>query len=206
MLATPLLHALPAELIQRIYDFLDPSSHYDFALTSKRIAHYSRDVLAHHGECHRHYFSCTLGSRQSTTALLRTLLQDRVAAYYVKNIDFDDYEGSEHVSSDGPDGASYSTTNACSLERGNNFPSTNSDPALGRIVEQMMDTADPRLASVLSFKTQYLETHLQKGSTNAQRALILGLCPRLRSLRILQFPHAALDEHRHIVARNSSAM
>ncbi|KAL9106409.1 MAG: hypothetical protein Q9227_008551 [Pyrenula ochraceoflavens] len=113
---------LPLELILRIYDFLTPASHLNFAVINKKIAAYSRPVLDHHRRCcekgsdsyivswsdyHRFLVRGKYGAiflkQKPILDLLKRISNDSIASWHLRNLDLrkaKPFDGTSHSSSE----------------------------------------------------------------------------------------------------------
>lgn len=82
------LAELPPELIIRIVDFIDPSDHLHFALTSKYLSQCSRDILRLHQAYAKEFFVASDLRPLSFIALVRRVISDPLAAYHVRHLEF----------------------------------------------------------------------------------------------------------------------
>lgn len=81
------IHAFPLEVYERIFHFLDPASHLDFALADKHLYFYSYGTLKHHEECHKLYHPCLELTEDTLPGLLRTIATDHIAAWHVRTVE-----------------------------------------------------------------------------------------------------------------------
>ena len=87
------LSSLPAELILRIFDFVPPQNHLDFALVSKQIAAPAKDVFDHHRRCRQRYQRTQIALDGNTIhTLWRKILDDPVVAWHIRTLYLDQVE------------------------------------------------------------------------------------------------------------------
>ena len=89
------VNSLPVELILHIYSFLDLSSHLNFALTSRQVAHHSQDVLDHHRRCYEVCDTFLDWNAGNTWSMLLQIARDPIRAWHLRTLEsrvFDDGE------------------------------------------------------------------------------------------------------------------
>jgi hypothetical protein len=81
------IHSVSLELFEKIYRYLDPASHLDFALTDKHIFRYSNGILERHRRYHQSYHTFSEQDPESLTNLLRNVAMDHVAAWHIRTFE-----------------------------------------------------------------------------------------------------------------------
>jgi hypothetical protein len=80
-------HLFSVELVAKIYRYLDPASHLDFALTDKHIFLYSYDILERHRKHRQSYRTLTDGSPETLIRALRNVATDHIAAWHIRTFE-----------------------------------------------------------------------------------------------------------------------
>ncbi|GAB7359123.1 hypothetical protein MBLNU230_g5191t1 [Neophaeotheca triangularis] len=70
---------LPAELVLRVHDFLDPPTSFRLSLTSKQLAAHSHDALSRHSRLSTEYHTCS-----DTPEVIQKIWEDPDIAWHVR--------------------------------------------------------------------------------------------------------------------------
>ncbi len=178
---------LPAELVQRIYSFLDPSSHLDFALCCRTVAALARDVLARHQTCHKLHLTYADRPFQDARKNLLKIAQDHIRAWHVRTFEIwnDIEEAEETWSAANPaDALHRPRTPEESLG-----PTVYSRSELSLIADSLRNAVPdlPLNISVCCFR-------IQAGDSQMLRLATLLLCPRVKTIKFSRFPVDNLGE------------
>jgi hypothetical protein len=79
------IRTLSVEIIERIYHYLAPASHLDFALADKHLLHYSHGILERHYKYYCSYQTCTDEDPEALLSILRNVATDHIAAWHLRN-------------------------------------------------------------------------------------------------------------------------
>lgn len=169
---------LPAQLIYRIYYFLDPGSHFDFSLTNRQTTYNSRDVLAYHRKCDSLYGSgCSDRDLATFDTLLEDVVRDQVVAWHLRNFEICD------------------STDEDLDEDSRLLGDDDGDP---NDAKQDLDITIPaidllrsrlRIADVdVDHQMQEFYRLLQAGTREMRQVLLFASCPRMKSIKFSRFP------------------
>ena len=86
-MATPSLLGLPAELVVKIIDDLQPGDHLNFALACRRLYELSDDILAYHGKCHEARSLTSDLYPLTIPKILEKVLLDPIAAWHIRDLE-----------------------------------------------------------------------------------------------------------------------
>ncbi|KAK3048857.1 hypothetical protein LTR09_009752 [Extremus antarcticus] len=165
------LSSLPVELIERIYDFLDPGTHLDFSLISKSLAYHSRDLLEHHRQCRERLRTAHVSTHDLTARnLLNTIAQDHVAAWHIRDLE---------LSSSGTSPLAEVDRYALEVDLYGLLEARLWSPMVNRI---------PQPTSTLDAIHKALE---DCSLSTKQFILLTALCTRLRTLKLHAFERSA---------------
>lgn len=183
MIDTMSLHDLPPELITRIYDFLDPSFHLNFALTDKHLASYSSDLLGYHRKCHELYSQIKDNRQDVLQNLLVDVASNPIIAYHVRTLEL---WAERNVDNDlnlpaleSYDDAFVAAANKIWLWR-----------QLWGYPDQTHSISELRGRRPLKSRGR-----LELGKKDVLRVLLATRCPRLRCLKYRSFSAALPDEY-----------
>jgi hypothetical protein len=167
---------LPPELLLRVFDFVDPPAIVDLACSSKFLEKCSRSTLRKHRALHARYRVVTDAAPQSLTDLLRKALIDHQIAWHVRELEFTRHrtQWSQWKGSD-------------DIEEVENTEMSDSSPPPDYAFTQDEQTGLlNQLREIFHFDEEQIEnayTDLQHGNDAPLKLLLLGACPRIRSVK-----------------------
>lgn len=169
---------LAPELIIRILDFVDPPSVLDLACSCRFLAECSRDILRKHRDISARYRVITDVDPRSITDALRTAMLDPGVAWHVRELEFT-YARTEwsHWRRSGSEGVEDAET------RG--------PPDWSFTLAERIELLD-LLCEVLRFNERDIDAareDLQQGNDAPLKLLLLGLCPKIRSVKFARHSH-----------------
>lgn len=185
-MATPSLLGLPAELIVKIIDDIQPGDHLNFALVSRRLYQISGDVLKSHRRWHE---STSLSSDLhplTVPQLLENIFLDPIAAWHLRDLEFWRLRRSwnQWIIEDPVDEADISTDS----DREPELLVDKHQP--GRSAYVFTDNGVDRLRDCFTTQLGYSEAvanvsveQIMRGEEEPLKLLLVALAPGLRSLK-----------------------
>ena len=167
---------LPPELVTRVLDFVDPPALVDLACTCQFLEKCSRDILRKHRASHAQYRVITDVAPRSLTELLRKALVDDHLAWHVRELEFtrDRTEWMHWEKFD--DIEELEGTETAHVSPPPDFAFTQDEQA--NLLNQLRE--------VFQFDEEQIEKaygDLQHGNDAPLKLLLLGACPRVRSVK-----------------------
>jgi hypothetical protein len=167
---------LPPELVIRVLDFVDPPALIDLACTCQFLEKCSRDILRKHRASHARYRVVTDIAPRSLTEVLRKALVDHHLAWHVRELEFtrDRTEWMHWEKFD--DIEELEGTETAHVSPPPDFAFTQDEQA--NLLNQLRE--------VFRFDEEQTEKayeDLQHGNDAPLKLLLLGACPRVRSVK-----------------------
>jgi len=183
------LDFLPPEIVLKIFSFLEPSSHLDLALTSRRLFHQAEYILAQHREYHNVHIVYTDKSSENALGRLSLIVQKPIRAWHIHVFQLFDHEEVAGVHDDG-------TSLSPIADSPTGFVSQNE---LALVVEQIHNVLRP-----FPVDTSLCIGGILTGDADMVDLISFLLCPRVNTITFSNLKaHGDHENYRRNVWRTS---
>jgi hypothetical protein len=196
-MATSSLLGLPAELVVKIIDELQPGDHLNFAFTCKRLYQLTDDILAHHRKCHVAHSLTSDRYPLTVPKLLEKVLLDPIAAWHIRDLEWLVLRSSQSHWKVFDPGFEESSSSAGIARELLDFIA---DPAKVAYVftEDGLNRIQDALVGCLGFSQvradEFVRRIVTGGDEGPLKLLVVALAPGLRSIKV---PNLYLDAANH---------
>lgn len=176
------LLSLSNELLVLIAEEIHPATHLNFALASSRLYKSCQGLLSHHKKCADRYGVQSDILPLTVPALLRTVLSDPVAAWHIRSLEF---WGHRRIYSHWTTYGLYwyeahgGKVRLDESDLASSYYSADQLAAYGLLLVSLLYCSASDAALLLDL--------VRHGSQEPLKVLLIALCPRLRSLKYLEY-------------------